>query len=505
MTAAVVPDGSIDPAWFEQRNPATGELLGTYPVHTAEDVSARVAQARAAQAWWAAEGFVGRRRRLTAWVRWIADHSEEICDLGYRETGKPRGDVQFELVASLEDLRWAAAHAKRVLGERRVAPGLLLANYDARLSYQPLGVAGVIAPWNFPVYTVFCGMAYALAAGNAVVVKPSEYSTATGIWAVESFYRANPDAPAGLVNWVSGFGDTGAALCRSGVNKLAFTGSVPTGRRVMQACAENLTPVLLELGGKDAVVVAEDADLEAAAHGVVYGGNWHAGQGCVCIERVYVVESVAAPFLRRVKEIAENVRVGLEDDGVTDYGPMTLPAQIDIVRRHVTDALAAGATALVGGLESIRPPFIEPIILVNVPEDCSAVQEETFGPVLVINTVPNVAEAVRRANGTPFGLGSAVYSARHGKWIADQLRAGGTTINGVLTFVGLPTLPFGGVGDSGFGRFHGDDGLREFCYAKSSARKRFSLGPDMQRFPRSPTSYDEVRKVVKLRYARRFR
>jgi aldehyde dehydrogenase (NAD+) len=220
---------------------------------------------------------------------------------------------------------------------------------------------------------------------------------------------------------------------------------------------------------------------------------------------VYVVEAVRDEFLRRVKEIAQEVRVGLEDNGIVDYGPMTLPAQVEIVRRHVTAALDAGATALVGGLESIRAPFIDPIILVDVPEDCSAVQEETFGPVIVINTARDVDDAIARANGTAFGLGSAVYSARNGKKIADQLRAGGTTINGVLTFVGLPTLPFGGIGDSGFGRFHGDDGLREFCYAKSTARKRFSMGPDMQRFPRAADAYDTVRKIVKLRYARRFR
>jgi aldehyde dehydrogenase (NAD+) len=261
----------------------------------------------------------------------------------------------------------------------------------------------------------------------------------------------------------------------------------------------------LELGGKDAVVVAEDADLDAAAHGVVFGANWHAGQGCVCIERVYVVEAVRDEFLRRVKQLAEGVRVGLEDDGIVDYGPMTLPAQVETVRRHVTDALAAGATALVGGLESIREPYIDPIILLEVPEDCSAVQEETFGPVVVINTVRDVQDAVARANGTKFGLGSAVYSRRRGKEIADQLRAGGTTVNGVLTFVGLPSLPFGGIGDSGFGRFHGDDGLREFCYAKSIARKRFPLGADVQRFPRVAGAYDDVRKLVKLRYARRLR
>jgi acyl-CoA reductase-like NAD-dependent aldehyde dehydrogenase len=184
---------------------------------------------------------------------------------------------------------------------------------------------------------------------------------------------------------------------------------------------------------------------------------------------------------------------------------MTVPAQVDLIRRHVTDALDRGATALVGGLDSIQPPYVHPIVLVDVPEESSAVQEETFGPVVVINTVPDVDEAVRRANATSFGLGSSVFSESRGAEIASRLRAGGTTINSVLTFVGMPSLPFGGVGDSGFGRFHGDDGLREFTRAKATTRKRFSMGEDMQVFPRPKEQFDVIYKVLKVRYGRKFR
>jgi succinate-semialdehyde dehydrogenase / glutarate-semialdehyde dehydrogenase len=323
------------------------------------------------------------------------------------------------------------------------------------------------------------------------------------VYAAESFAKSNPDAPAGLVGWVTGFGETGAALCRSGVDKIAFTGSVGTGRRVMAACAENLTPVLLELGGKDATIVADDADVAAAASAVVWGALWHAGQACVGIERVYVVESVAPEFLREVRSRVEKITVGLDD--LSDYGPMTMPAQVDVVRRHVTDALERGATALVGGLDSIQAPFIEPIVLVDVPEDSSAVREETFGPVIVINTVPSVDEAIRRADATDFGLGSSVFSENHGPEIAALLRAGGTTINSVLTFVGIPSLPFGGVGDSGFGRFHGDDGLREFSRSKSTTRKKFGMGKEMQEFPRTKQQFTIVRRVLKLKFSRRLR
>jgi succinate-semialdehyde dehydrogenase / glutarate-semialdehyde dehydrogenase len=471
-------------------------------VHTADDVAAVVAQARQAQRWWEDLGFDGRMPYLRRWLRWLALHCDEVYEIGHRETARPKADVQFELFAGLEDVRWAGAHAKRVLRSRRVAPGLAMMNFDARLSYHPLGVVGVITPWNAPVYVTLSGMGAALAAGNAVVVKPSELSPGSGIITVEAFRQANPDAPAGLLGWVTGFGETGAALCASGVNKVAFTGSPATGRRVMSACAQNLTPVVLELGGKDATIVAEDADLDAAARGVVWGALFNGGQACVGVERVYVVEKVRDQFLAKVRAQASDIAVGVEE--LSAYGPMTVDAQVGIVRRHVGAALKAGAQALVGGLESIRAPFIDPIVLVDVPEDCSAVQEETFGPVMVINTVPDVDEAVRRANGTVFGLGSSVYSARRGPEIAARLRAGGTTINAVLSFVGLSSIPFGGVGESGFGRFHGADGLREFSYAKSTARKRFNLGKDMQAFPRTPDQFDTVRKTLRLRYGRTF-
>src|SRR3984957_7188441 len=493
MTTTQATTGS---GTFEVVNPATGEVTGSYPVHAAAEVAAAVAQAREAQRWWEALGFGGRQPYLRRWLRWLALPCDEVDEIGYRETARPRADVQFELYAGLEDVRWAAVHARRVLRERRGAPGIAMMNFDARLSYRPLGVIGVITPWNAPVYLTLSGMAAALAAGNAVVVKPSELSPGSSIIAIEAFRRANPDAPPGLAAWITGFGETGAALCGSGVDKVAFTGSAPTGRRVMAACAQNLTPVVLELGGKDATIVAADADLDAAATGGVWGGLFNGGQDWVG------GESVRDEFLARGRKQAREIAVGVEE--LSAYGPMTVDAQVGIVRRHVGDALGAGASALVGGLESIRPPFIDPIVLVDVPEDCSAVQEETFGPVLVINTVPDVDEAVRRANGTAFGLGSSVFAGRSGPAIASRLRAGGTTINSVLTFVGMSSIPFGGVGESGFGRFHGDAGLREFSYAKSTTRKRFGLGKDLQVFPRTPDQFDVVRKTLRLRYGRSF-
>ena len=498
---SVTPGGSR--ASFDVINPGTGETIGTHPVHTAEDVAQRLEAARVAQRWWAEQGWAGRRKAMIRWVRWLAAHCEELYELGHQETGRPLGDVQMEFVAGIEEVRWTATNARRILRSRAVAPGMAMVNFQAHVSHEPLGVVGVITPWNVPIYTVLSGIASALAAGNAVIVKPSELSAGAGAYVVESFARANPEAPPGLVSCVTGLGETGAALCRSGVDKLAFTGSVPTGRRVMAACAESLTPVVLELGGKDATIVAADADLEAAAAAVVWGSFFNAGQACVGVERVYVVREVRDAFLDLVKTQVAGVSVGLEP--AASYGPMITPAQVEVVRRHIEAATAAGAGLLAGGAASVRPPYIEPVVLVDVPEDNPAVTEETFGPVVVINTVSDLDEAVRRANGTSFGLGGSVFSRRHGAAIARRLRAGGVTVNAVLSFVGMPSVPFGGVDHSGFGRFHGADGLREFTYAKSIVRKRFAMGPDVQTFPRTQEQYDLVRRMVRLRYERRLR
>jgi succinate-semialdehyde dehydrogenase/glutarate-semialdehyde dehydrogenase len=321
LTAQLTPEAKVERTTFELRNPANGEVVGNYPVHTGVDIAEKLAQARVAQLWWEGLGFAGRRKRMLRWTSYLAKRVDEICELCNRETAKPKGDGLFELLAGLEELKWAANNAERVLKERKVKPGLAMLNFDARVEYLPLGVVGIITPWNAPLYTVFCGLADALGAGNAAIVKPSEFAAATGVYAVESFHRANPDAPQGLVSWITGFGETGSALCRCGVNKLAFTGSVPTGRRVMQACADNLTPVLLELGGKDATIVASDADLDAAAKAIVWGGMWNAGQACVGVERVYVTQAVRDEFLAKVKANAEQVTVGQGELADRDHPP----------------------------------------------------------------------------------------------------------------------------------------------------------------------------------------
>jgi aldehyde dehydrogenase (NAD+) len=488
------------PAEFTSVDPRSGQTLASYPIHDAAHVDAVVARAREAASGWAGLGFAGRADVLGRWRALLVERLEELAELISAETGKPMDDARLELVLTIDHLAWAAKNAKRVLGPRTVRSGMLMINQKATLSYPPYGVIGVIGPWNYPVFTPMGSIAYALAAGNAVVFKPSEYTPGVGAWLVDSFAEVAPvGAPA--LHLVTGYGDTGAALCRSRVDKLAFTGSGATGRRVMATCAENLTPVLIECGGKDPLIVAEDADLDAAADAAVWGGMSNAGQTCVGVERVYVVESVAEQFLTRVRDKAANLHAGGGPDA--SFGPMTMPSQVDVVAGQIREALDAGATALVGGADSVAAPFIGPVVLTDVPETCTAITQETFGPLVAINRVVDVAEAVRRANATGYGLGAAVFSRANGRAIADQLRCGMVAVNGVISFAGIPSLPFGGVGESGFGRIHGADGLREFARPHAVASQRFTPPIALTTFNRGKAAMPRTLQLVKLLYGRR--
>jgi acyl-CoA reductase-like NAD-dependent aldehyde dehydrogenase len=483
---------------FDSVDPATGELVGRFPVHDAAAVQAAVDRARPAAAWWAALRFEGRAGRLREWRAYLAANLYRSSELVHRETGKPVEDAIIEQVPVLEHLDWAARHAGKVLGPRKVRPGMLAANHVATLEYQPYGVVGVIGPWNYPVLTPMGSIVYALAAGNAVVFKPSELTPAVGAWLVDSFAAIVPEHP--VLQLVTGFGPTGAALCRAGVDKLAFTGSTATAKKVMAACAETLTPVVIECGGKDAMVVDADADLDAAADGALWAGMANAGQTCVGVERVYAVDAVYDDFVAKLAERARVLRPG--EDRTASYGPMTFPAQLDVVRRHIQDALARGARAVIGGAESVRPPYVDPVVLLDVPEDAPAVQEETFGPTLTVTRVSDVDEAVRLANGTRYGLGAAVFSRSRGVAIARRLRSGMASVNAVVAFAGVAALPFGGVGDSGFGRIHGADGLREFARAKAITRQRFAAPLDVTSFRRKPAAVRRLATVAQLRYGR---
>jgi acyl-CoA reductase-like NAD-dependent aldehyde dehydrogenase len=504
MVTTLRTQGSARPAeTFDTLNPATSEVIESFPVFGEDDVAETVEAARQAAAWWAGLPWKERRTRLLAWKSHVTRYLGRLAELVHNETGKPLADAQLEILLAIVHIDWAARNAHKVLRPRRVRSGLVALNQAATLEYQPLGVIGVIGPWNYPVFTPMGSIAYALAAGNAVVFKPSELTPAVGAWLVNSFAEVVPEQP--VLQLITGAGPTGEHLARSGVSKIAFTGSAATAKKVMAACAENLTPMVAECGGKDAFLVADDADLDAAADAAAWGALSNGGQTCVGIERVYVVEGVYHSFLEKLTDKMAEVRPG--EDREADYGPMTLPGQVDVVERHIADALARGGRPIIGGLASIRKPFVGPVILTDVPEESRAVTEETFGPTVTVASVANLDEGVRLANASRYGLGASVF-ARNKKdamAAARKLRSGMTAVNSVIAFASVPSLPFGGSGDSGFGRIHGADGLREFSRPKSITRQRMKPPVNLTSFSRTDKDMRKILTVATILHGRRYK
>jgi acyl-CoA reductase-like NAD-dependent aldehyde dehydrogenase len=487
---------------FQSLNPATGELVGEHPVHGEDAVNAAIERARAASQWWSGLGFKERRIRLLNVKGALTRSLNRVATLIHQETGKTIEDAQLEVITTIAHVDWAARKAQKVLGPRSVFPGLLAINQKAVLEYQPLGVVGVIGPWNYPLFTPMGSIAYALAAGNAVVFKPSEYTPGVALLLAEIIGGVIPEQPVFQV--VTGLGETGAALTRGAVDKVAFTGSARTARKVMAACAERLTPIVAECGGKDAFIVAADADLDSAAEAALWGAMSNAGQTCVGVERVYVVDSVYETFVTKLTEQASALRPG--EDRTASYGPITMPGQLDVIKRHIDDAVAQGGKAVVGGPNSVKEPYVEPVILLDVPDDSPAVCEETFGPTITVHRVESVDEAVARANATEYGLAGTVFSSsrKTAMSAARRLRSGMTSVNAVIAFATVPALPFGGVGDSGFGRIHGADGLREFARSKSITRQRFST-MNLTSFKRTDKDMARALQLVNMLHAKRYK
>src|SRR3954468_10854094 len=304
MATAATPQSSER---LSSYNPATGEVVGSVPIHTQAEVDAAVTRARVAAQSWGSRSFEARNEELTAFRKALAAQADELAELLHRENGKPELEALVEVMMALGHVQHAAAIAEKAMAPHKVSAGML-ANFRASIGYHPLGVIGVIGPWNYPLFTPMGSIAYALAAGNAVVFKPSEYTPAVGVWRAEAFKEVVPEQPVFQV--VTGFGDTGAALCRAGVDKVAFTGSAPTGRKIMAACAETLTPVLLELGGKDAMLVDTDADIKSAAAAALWGACSNAGQTCIGVERVYVVDGVYDEFVAELTKAAAGITAG---------------------------------------------------------------------------------------------------------------------------------------------------------------------------------------------------
>jgi acyl-CoA reductase-like NAD-dependent aldehyde dehydrogenase len=479
---------------FNSHNPATGEVAGTYPIYSAKEVAAVVERAREASIAWQKLGFSGRKKVLLAWGNFIINNIDQISSLISLETGKPLGDAKLEASLAVSHIGWAARHAEEIMRTSYRAPGALMANMSATVERSPLGVVGVIGPWNYPIFTPVGSIAYALASGNTVVFKPSEYTPGVGMWLEESFSSIAPFAD--IFTTITGLADTGNALCTSPIDKLSFTGSTRTAKLVAAACATNMTPVVLECGGKDPVIVAADANIDRAVDATMWSAMANAGQSCIGAERVYVDERVADVFIAKCVALAETLHSGAPGDG--NYGPATMPSQINVISGHIKAAIKDGGSFAYGSMKSVQEPFVQPVILIDVPEDSAAVREETFGPIIIINRVSSMQEAIELSNASRYGLGANVWSKRQGKKIASQLKCGMVAINSTFSFAAVSSVPFGGVKDSGYGRVHGPEGLLEYTYARTVVRTRFNLPLNLLSFKRNAREEKIVVKATKF-------
>ena len=452
------------------RDPSTGEENGRVPLLDADEVAAAVNRARAAQPAWAKLSYRERARFILRAREIVLAQLEEIAKLISRETGKPAAEaISMEIVPTLDLMHYFAKHTAQLLDRRRIDIGQY--NLMARSSYivyKPLGVVGIISPWNFPWATPLDEVVMALMAGNAVVVKPSELTPLTALKIASIFKQAQ--LPDGLLEIVTGDGSTGAALVEAGVNKIMFTGSVNTGKRVAEAAAKHLTPVVLELGGKDPMIVLEDADLENAARAAIWGAFCNSGQACASIERCYVQESVAEKFIDLVVKETRLLKQDKASTDAIDVGAMTNERQLKIVEDHVGDAVARGAKVRTGGhrLNDSSGWFHQPTIMTGVDHTMKLMREETFGPVLPIMTFKTDDEAIRLANDSIYGLTASVFTrdTSRGRRIAEQIDAGTVMINEVVYTHAVAQTPWGGVKQSGYGRTHGRLGLLELVSAQ---------------------------------------
>ncbi len=488
------------PRRLRLRSPVTLESIGEIKVTTELEVAAATERARKAQRDWGALGVDERARRLLRVLERVIERQEEIIDTVIRETGKTRNEaIQMEIFASCDALAYYCKRGRRFLApEKRKLHGLMRLMKKLQVHFRPLGVVGVISPWNGPFIMPMNPSVQALIAGNAVIVKPSEVTPFSALLMAEIFRDAG--LPDGLLQVLTGDGETGAALVRSGVDKVSFTGSVTTGRKVAVACAEQLIPCTLELGGKDPMIVCDDADLDSAAAGALAGGFTNTGQYCCGTERVYVVESVADEFIAKVVDRAASLRQGAE--GEFDVGAIFWPSQLEIIESHMSDAVAKGARVHVGGRRNpaYEGCFYEPTVITEVDHGMRIMREETFGPILPIMKVKDQEEALALANDSSYGLSATVWSRDEYRAVklARQIQSGGVCINDMTVTYGVPEAPFGGVKASGVGQVNGRDGLRGYCHALPIIIDRFGGKALRSYYPLSDEQDGKIQKTIKL-------
>lgn len=486
------------PQTIEVINPATLKKVGEVPVLGCEEVGQAVRRARDAKRHWAALSLEKRTQVLLRFKEALVDAKDRIAEVIVSETGKPKAEAYAAEIAYVCDaIGYWAKNAARFLADERLSPHLLKTKRVVS-TYSPKGVVGIIGPWNFP-FTLTVGEALpALFAGNTVVIKPSEFTPLSALAGAE--LAAEAGLPEGVLQVVTGYGETGEHLIDH-VDMVHFTGSTATGRKVMKRAAERLIPVSLELGGKDPMIVLEDADLERAANGCVWGGLFNSGQVCISVERVYVVEPVYEAFLEKVRAKISALRQGVGEEDV-DIGAMIMPRQIEIVEEHVRDAAAKGARVLAGGRRNPKLAgfFYEPTLLADVDHSMRVMREETFGPVIPVMKVKDADEAVALANDSPYGLDASIWSKdlERARSLARRIDSGSVCINECLVNFQITEAPMGGVKESGLGRRHGPEGIRKFCDQKTIVEDRLGLKSEIVWYPTTAFTRALMRRMVNL-------
>ena len=480
-------------------NPATGEQFDEVPIATQAEIDSALREMRQNQVIWRRKSIKERVRILRKFQAFIIDSVDIISQTINQDTGKSRQDALIEVMMTVDRLHQYYKQAPRWLARRRVPPGL----YIFRRFYsepKPYGVVGIIAPWNYPFDLTISPLCSALLTGNTVVLKPSEVTGATGAL-IEKLLQSVPELSP-YVRVLHGDQRTGAALVRSKPDLIYLTGSVPTGRKVARAAAENLVPYLLELGGKDPMLVLDDADIEAAARWGIWSACYNTGQTCVSIERVYVVTSVYEQFISQVLAETKKINLGYSPDHNSPYhmAPLTFERQKRIIQDQLKDALGKGAHILTGG--NIDRMFMEPTVIVDVDHSMEIMKEETFGPIMPIMKVDDAEEATRLANDSIYGLSASVWSRnkRKAEEVAHQLEVGSVNINDATTHYPVSLLPFGGVKQSGNARTHGKMEVLQFAQIHSYAVGRPPVSIDLATKMRQPGHYRLGRAIMHLAF-----